>query len=146
MKLRPIIAGPSCLTQRLSNLLDILLRPYTEHVKSNLRDTTNFLNNLPDDVPPDTILASFDIEALYSNIPHDLWIEAVQYWLEKYPENKKNRFSNNFILEAIKFILENNTFCFNNNFYRQVKGTAMGTKFAPVYATLTIGNLEIKLY
>ena len=146
LKLRPFIAGPSCLTHRLSNLLDILLRPYTEHVKSNLRDTTDFLNNLPDNVQPDTILASFDIEALYSNIPHDLGIEAVQYWLEKYPENKKNRFSNNFILEAIKFILENNTFCFNNNFYRQVKGTAMGTKFAPVYATLTIRYLEIKLY
>ena len=29
LKLRPIIAGPSCLTHRLSNLLDILLRPLT---------------------------------------------------------------------------------------------------------------------
>ena len=35
LKLRPIVAGPSCLTHRLSNLLDILLRPYTKHVKSN---------------------------------------------------------------------------------------------------------------
>ena len=30
--------------------------------------------------------------------------------------------------------------------YRQVKGTAMGTKFAPVYATLATGFLEEKLY
>ena len=113
LKLRPIVAGASCMTHRLSNLLDILLRPYTEHVKSNLRDTTDFLNNLPGEVAPHTILASFDIEALYSNIPHDLGLEAVKYWLEKYPEIKKHRFSNNFILEAIKLILENNTFCFN---------------------------------
>ena len=146
LKLRPIVAGPSCLTHRLSNLLDILLRPYTEHVKSNLRDTTDFLNNLPDKVPPHTILASFDIEALYSNIPHDLGLEAVQYWLEKYPEKKQSRFSNDFILEAIKFVLENNTFCFNNDFYKQIKGTAMGTKFAPIYSTLSIGYLEVKLY
>ena len=83
LKLRPIVAGPSCLTHRLSNLIDILLRPYTNHVKSNLRDTTDFLNNLPERVPPHTILASFDIEALYSNIPHDLGLEAVKYWLEK---------------------------------------------------------------
>ena len=40
LKLRPIVAGPSCLTHRLSNLLDIILRPYTKHIKSNLRDTT----------------------------------------------------------------------------------------------------------
>ena len=46
----------------------------------------------------------------------------------------------------MKFILENNTFSFNSNFYQQTKGTAMGTKFAPVYATLTIGYLEVKLY
>ena len=146
LKLRPIVAGPACLTHRLSNLLDIILRPYAQHVKSNLRDTTDFLNNLPDRVPPSTLLASFDIEALYSNIPHELGLEAVKYWLENYPEEKENRFSNNFILEAIKFIFENNTFSFNSNFYKQTKGTAMGTKFAPVYATLTIGYLEVKLY
>ena len=79
------------------------------------------------------------------NIPHDFGLEAVKYWLEKYPEIKKHRFSNNFVLEAIKLILENNTFCFNNDFYKQIKGTATGTKFAPIYATLTIGYLEVKL-
>ena len=83
LKLRPIVAGPSCLTHRLSNLLDILLRPFMKHVKSNLRDTTDFLNNLPNKVQPNTLLASFNIEALYSNIPHDLGILAVEYWLEK---------------------------------------------------------------
>ena len=86
-------------------------------MKSNLRNTTEFLNNLPVRIPPHTILASFDIEALYSNIPHDLGLEAVTYWLEKYPEENK-RFLNNFILEATKLILENNTFCFNNDFYK----------------------------
>ena len=45
LKIRPIVAGPSCLTHRLSNLLDIILRPFTNHVQSNLRDTTDFLNN-----------------------------------------------------------------------------------------------------
>ena len=146
LKLRPIVAGPSCHTHRLSNLIDILLRPYTEHVTSYLRDTTDFLNNLPDTIPKDTILTSFDIELLYSNIPHKLGLEAIKYWIEIYPNTLKSRFSKEFILDGIKFILENNIFCFNDTFYRQEKGTAMGTKFAPVYATLTIGYLEEKLY
>ena len=146
LKLRPIVAGPSCHTHRLSNLIDILLRPYTEHVTSYLRDTTDFLNNLPDTIPKDTILTSFDIEALYSNIPHKLGLEAIKYWIEKYPNTLNSRFSKEFILDGIKFILENNIFCFNDIFYRQEKGTAMGTKFAPVYATLTIGYLEEKIY
>ena len=32
LKLRPIIAGPACHTHILSNMLDILLRPFTNHV------------------------------------------------------------------------------------------------------------------
>ena len=61
LKLRPTVAGPSCHTHRLSNLIDILLRSYTKHVTSYLRDTTDFLNNIPEIVPKDAILASFDI-------------------------------------------------------------------------------------
>ena len=46
----------------------------------------------------------------------------------------------------IKLILENNNFCFDNIHHKQIKGTAMGSKFAPVHATLTIGYLEEKMY
>ena len=35
---------------------------------------------------------------------------------------------------------------FNNEFYNQIKGTVMGTIFAPTYATLSMGYFEIKLY
>ena len=146
LKFRPIVAGPACQTHRLSNLIDILLRPLTKRVKSYLRDTTDFLNHLPSAVPENTLLASFDVESLYSNIPHELGIEAIKYWLRKYPNDTPSRFPKKFIIEGIEFILKNNTFCFNEKNYRQTKGTAMGTKFAPVYATLVIGYLEEKLY
>ena len=35
---------------------------------------------------------------------------------------------------------------FNNEFYTQIKDTAMGTIFAPTYATLSMKYFEIKLY
>ena len=35
---------------------------------------------------------------------------------------------------------------FNNKFYNQIKGTAMGTIFAPTDATLSMGYFEVKLY
>ena len=53
-----------------------------------------------------------------------------------------NRISKKFILNGIKLILENNNFCLNDTYYLQVKGTAMGTKFAPIYTTLVIAYLE----
>lgn len=143
---RPIVAGPICETHRLSNLIDILLQPYSKHVKSYIKDTTDFLSKLPALTSPDTIIASFDVENLYTNIPHDLGLEAIQYWLEKYEKELPARINKTFVLEGIKFILENNYFCFNDTYFLQIKGTAMGTKFAPIYATLVLGYLEEKLY
>lgn len=43
-------------------------------------------------------------------------------------------------------MLNNDTFVFNNTHYEQIKGTAMGTKMAPTYATLTLRFLEEHLY
>ena len=35
---------------------------------------------------------------------------------------------------------------FNNEFYSQIKGTAMSTISTPTYATLSMGYFEIKLF
>ncbi|CAC5399268.1 unnamed protein product [Mytilus coruscus] len=69
LKLRPIIARPSC---RLINLLDILLKPFCIKVPSFVRDDIVFLNYIQDRVPLDTILVSFDVINIYTNIPHEL--------------------------------------------------------------------------
>ncbi len=45
LKFRPIVAGPPCPTHRLSNLIDILLRPYIKQIKRYVRDDINFLNH-----------------------------------------------------------------------------------------------------
>ena len=116
----------------LSNLLDILLRPLTKRVKSYLRDTMDFLNHLPATVQESSLLVSFDIESLYSNISHNLGLEAIKFWLQKHPDDIHSRFTDYFILEGINFILKNNTFNFNGNYYRQRKGTAMG-QISPRY-------------
>ena len=89
---------------------------------------------------------SFDVVNLYTNIHRDLGIEAIEYWLRKFPQELPARISVEFLLEGIKFILENNYFCFNDTYFLQTKWTAMGTKFAPIYATLVFRYLEETLY
>ena len=42
-------------------------------------------------------------------------------------------------------VLESNYFEFNDRFYRQKLGTAIGTKFAPAYANLFMTGLEERL-
>jgi hypothetical protein len=44
------------------------------------------------------------------------------------------------LTSLIELILKNNYFTFNNEFYRQIQGTAMDTKIAPSYPTYSWRN------
>ena len=106
MNFRTIVAGPENETHRLSTFINILLKPMVKHVKSFIRDSTDFLNHLPKTVSPDSYLVSFDIENLYSNITYELGLEAINYWLDKRPEDMDKRIDKDFIKRGTKFILE----------------------------------------
>ena len=55
---------------------------------------------------------------LYTSIPYDYGLEAISFWIEKYPDSLHSRFSEGFVLESIKIILEHNNCTFNNEYYR----------------------------
>ena len=93
LKFRPIVAGPICPTHRLSSLIDILLKPFIKYVKSYIRDDIDFLNYLPQSISDDEIFTSFDVTSLYSNITHNLGLEAIDFWLSKFPDDINERFS-----------------------------------------------------
>ena len=86
------------------------------------------------------------LKVFIRNIPHDLGLEAIAFWINKYPSEFPSRISKEFIIKGIKLILENNSFYFNDRYFLQTKGTAMGSKFAPIYATLVLAYLEEKMY
>ena len=90
---------------------------------------------------------TFDVKSLHTSIPHDLGIEAVSYWVNRFPDYLiDQRFDVDFIADGLRIILENNIFKFDDVFYRQLTGTAMGTKVAVIYAILRMNFLELKLY
>ena len=93
-----------------------------------------------------TVIATFHVVGLHTNIPHTFRLEAVKYFLLKHEEYIHPRFNISFILESNDFILKNNTCVFDNEYFLQLQGTAMGTVFAPTYANLSMGYHEIKLY
>ena len=142
LKGRPITAGPKAPTRGLSELLEKILSPLVPRLKTYVKDDKDFLSRIPRQVDYDCELISCDIVSLYTNIPHELGIEAVRYWVERYPELIPQRFTTEFIVESVLFVLENNFFMFDGICRHQVIGTAMGTVMAPPYACLSIGYLE----
>ena len=53
--------------------------------------------------------------------------------------------SNNTLVELAEIVLKNNIFEFDEKTFRQVHGTAVGTRFAPLYAILFMADLEEKI-
>ena len=100
---------------------------------------------MPLKIDSNTLIVTFGITNLYSNIPHELGIKAISFWIDKYPEILHPRF-NKFITQGKEWILNNNSFHFDKRNYTQTLGTAKGTKMAPTYATLTLSFLEENLY
>ena len=49
------------------------------------------------------------------------------------------------MIELLELVLKNNIFEFFDKTYKQIRGTAIGTKFAPPYAVLFMAALEEKI-
>ena len=88
----------------------------------------------------DALLVTSEVTKLYSNISHELGKQAISFWIDKYPETLYPRFYKNFITDGIDLILNNYFSQFNNVNYILTLGTAIGTKMAARYATLTFTN------
>ena len=89
---------------------------------------------------------TFDVASLYTSIPHEYGLKALGYFLTTFKEEMNPRFNNQFVLDAADFILKNHSLTFDSMFFLQLKGTAMGTVFAPTYPNLAMAYHEIQVY
>ena len=92
------------------------------------------------------IIVTFEVCSLHTNILQKFELTAIEHFLSGYRKNIILRFIIQFILEAINFVLSNNSQIFDEMLYLQIQGTAVGTIFSPTCLPLTMGYHEIKLY
>ena len=83
-----------------------------------------------------------DVAGLYPNIPHGEGLASLYKFLET-KENKQ--LSSDTLAELAEIVLKNNIFEFDKKTFKQKRGTAIGTEFAPPYAILYMADLKEKL-
>ena len=116
LKGRPIISGPISPIKHLSKLISKILAPLVPLQESYVKDDWEFIKQLPRTLTYDAELYTCDIVSLYTSIPHDLGVEAMDYWIRNYSNMIPERFSRDFIIDAVTFILKNNNFMFEDRF------------------------------
>ena len=143
MGIHPIVSSCDSATENISQFIDYWLQPIMKSLPSYLKDTLQLINELKEiSVEPDTILVTVDVKSLYTCIPHDEGIAACKEALNSTLESNPDRPDISILICLLEIVLKNNTFEFDNKFYKQLQGTAMGTKLAPAYANIFMGKLE----
>ncbi|CAJ0952438.1 unnamed protein product [Ranitomeya imitator] len=138
---RPIIAATESILSPISIFLEKVLTPLTQKSQSYLLDTGAFLKTLHTigTVSDDSYLVSFDVKDLYTSIPHDKGIDCVRRLLVT---SKLDPRTIDLCLELLKVVLTRNYFLFEDNYYLQAQGTAMGSNMAPPYANTYMATFE----
>lgn len=129
------------ITSGFSQYVDVFLQPLAQSFQSYIWDSTHLLKLLAPYSWEDSYLwLSLDVNSLYTSKPHDIGLLATQYFLLQDP--MLNPHQATFILDATHFCLTHNYFLFEDDFYLETHGTAMGANLAPSYANLTLGYWE----
>ena len=141
---RPVISNSGYYTENMSAFLEYHLKPIAQEIKSYIKDTNDFLRKLDPlpSLPEDIILCTIDVVGLYPNIPHEDGLVAMRKALDA---REDKTVSTDSLIELVECVLKNNKFEHNTSFYKQLRGTAIGTKMAPPYAIIFMGDLEEKL-
>lgn len=141
---RPIVSDCSSETYRTTEFLDYFLNPLSVKHPAYIKDTYHFVEIVKNLVLPSQFyFFSMDVVSLYTNIDIDAGLSAVKKIFKNYPDPKRPEEE---LLELLDINLRRNDFVFNEQFYLQVKGTAMGKRFAPAYANIFMANWELEVF
>jgi hypothetical protein len=145
--IRPIAANLTWSTALPSKLLVELLSPYVISTAMYTPDSTTALHEfkqlrIPISSHGKIHFIAADVKSLYPSIPIQ---QAIKMIIE-YLRPKTNPITLIWIDKLLQLVLFNNIIVFNNEYYLQTQGTAMGTPCAPQFATLFLAILEQTWY
>ena len=134
---RPIESTCNCPTELISSYVDDVLQPIVSQLLSFCKDSTDVLYKLDRQAfNGGSYLFTMDVKSLYTVIPHSEGLLAFRYLaVREVPPTET-------VVRLAELVLTPNTFEFNDKFYTQTRGVAMGTKMGPRFANKFLGYIE----
>ena len=147
---RPIVSNSGANTEMISAFVDHYSKHLVKDLKSYVQDSPHFLRILEEENQKgpqsmNTFPVTIDVTALYTSIPakgESGGMKSFEKALNGRPSQEKINMPTDFLLECLDTVLSGNIFTFNEDLFIQRIGTAMGTRVAPTYACLFMGDFE----
>lgn len=140
--MRPIVSSINNPTYLLSKFLVQKLQTLNSFPTFSIKNRSEFLESIKNTkVYNHEYLVSFDVTALYPNVPIQFTITLFQKWFENLGLSKKEQ--NEYTL-LINTCMSQNVFKFNEKYYSQIEGTAMGNPLSCLVANIFMSHFEIQ--
>ncbi|CAF1406607.1 unnamed protein product, partial [Rotaria sordida] len=139
--LRPIISGLKHPTSKISKFLDDLLRPLFDKMAQETTVSSGFelVKKLQEwsilNMNQNTIFCTIDIVDLYTMIPQVEGVLLLKKMLDYLKMKKVGGLKIETIIRLSRFVMQNNYFSYDGQFYHQIRGGAMGSPL-----TFTMAN------
>ena len=144
--LRPIVSSCGSVTYGVAKELAKILKPRVGKSPHHVNSTQDFVEQAKHiTLAPGECLSSYGVSALFISVPVDPALNIIKDLLEKdHTLKERTVMEVSDIILLLEFCLKNTYFSFQDQFYAQVEGAAMGSPVSPIVANLYMGYLEQK--
>ncbi len=148
-KTRPVISCVNSIPEIFSKWIDHHLKTLVDsnllptYMKDSEQLQLSLFQAFPNGLPPNARLFSVDAVSMYSNIDTAHGLDVIAKWLRLYKADLPTNFPSEMLNASLSLVMSDNIFQFGDTFWRQLRGTAMGTSTAVNYANLYVGLLEV---
>ena len=135
---RPVVACVASYNEVWSVWLDYRMKELLPLSRTYLRDSEQVLSELNalGRLTPNAKLFTADAVSMYTNIDTTHAISVFKEWFVQFPDETPQGFPTKLFLRVLEIIMTSNIFQFDDTYWVQTSGTAMGTSAACMYATL----------
>ncbi|XP_062538225.1 uncharacterized protein LOC134206513 [Armigeres subalbatus] len=139
LPLRPVVPNMTAPSYNLAKFVASILKQSIES-PYNIKDSFSFCEFINGtQLPPNHMLVSLDVTALFTSIPKHLVIENVR---QKWNDIKQHtNINQSLFVEIIEFCIDSSYFVYEGQYYKQKFGTAMGNPLSPIAADLVMETL-----
>lgn len=139
--LRPIISQIGTVTYDLAKKLNNLITPYMP--KKYMIESTHEFVQIAKTVTAPKLLASLDVESLFTNVPVDDTIQIILKNVYNHPFLKPPSFDQSILGQLLKISTTKTPFKSpSGDIFQQIDGVSMGTPLGPTFANFYMCNLE----
>ena len=94
-------------------------------------------------IADDEIMVSFDVVSLFTSIPIQLALQVIQRKLHQDTTlTRRTDISITNIIKLLEFVLLNSFFTYENQYYQQISGCAMGSPISATVADIVMEYVE----